>query len=139
MIKIHILGLGKCLSVSYHFHHVCSIDVAIVAVLGVLVFQLKRRPPDYIPKKMKKHVEGKPLKGKDRVDGSGYGSALPPEKLPYLVELSPGEKVGPIGKCILLAYMFLLFNVLFLSVHLLKKCNIHKMASLRPQNTLIHA
>ncbi|XP_075807425.1 afadin isoform X10 [Microtus pennsylvanicus] len=56
---------------------------------GILVFQLKRRPPDYIPKKMKKHVEGKPLKGKDRVDGSGYGSALPPEKLPYLVELSP--------------------------------------------------
>nr|XP_048277169.1 afadin isoform X2 [Myodes glareolus] len=59
---------------------------------GVLVFQLKRRPPDYIPKKMKKHVEGKPLKGKDRVDGSGYGSALPPEKLPYLVELSPGRR-----------------------------------------------
>ncbi|XP_035296343.1 afadin isoform X17 [Cricetulus griseus] len=56
---------------------------------GILVFQLKRRPPDYIPKKMKKHVEGKPMKGKDRVDGSGYGSALPPEKLPYLVELSP--------------------------------------------------
>ncbi|XP_057617331.1 afadin isoform X4 [Chionomys nivalis] len=59
---------------------------------GILVFQLKRRPPDYIPKKMKKHVEGKPLKGKDRVDGSGYGSALPPEKLPYLVELSPGRR-----------------------------------------------
>nr|XP_042117846.1 afadin isoform X17 [Peromyscus maniculatus bairdii] len=56
---------------------------------GILVFQLKRRPPDYIPKKMKKHVEGKPLKGKDRADGSGYGSVLPPEKLPYLVELSP--------------------------------------------------
>ncbi|XP_028638465.1 afadin [Grammomys surdaster] len=56
---------------------------------GILVFQLKRRPPDYIPKKMKKHVEGKPLKGKDRADSSGYGSALPPEKLPYLVELSP--------------------------------------------------
>ncbi|XP_052025256.1 afadin isoform X7 [Apodemus sylvaticus] len=56
---------------------------------GILVFQLKRRPPDYIPKKMKKHIEGKPLKGKDRADGSGYGSALPPEKLPYLVELSP--------------------------------------------------
>lgn len=78
------------------------LTIAIVAVLGILVFQLKRRPPDYIPKKMKKHVEGKPLKGKDRVDGSGYGSALPPEKLPYLVELSPGEKAGPIGKCILL-------------------------------------
>ncbi|XP_036025059.1 afadin isoform X14 [Onychomys torridus] len=59
---------------------------------GILVFQLKRRPPDYIPKKMKKHVEGKPPKGKDRADGSGYGSALPPEKLPYLVELSPGRR-----------------------------------------------
>ncbi|EDL20490.1 mCG140188, partial [Mus musculus] len=59
---------------------------------GILVFQLKRRPPDYIPKKMKKHVEGKSLKGKDRADGSGYGSALPPEKLPYLVELSPGRR-----------------------------------------------
>ncbi|XP_051062037.1 afadin isoform X1 [Phodopus roborovskii] len=59
---------------------------------GILVFQLKRRPPDYIPKKMKKHVEGKLPKGKDRVDGSGCGSALPPEKLPYLVELSPGRR-----------------------------------------------
>ncbi|EHA98723.1 Afadin [Heterocephalus glaber] len=56
---------------------------------GILVFQLKRRPPDYIPKKTKKHTEGKTLKGKERADGSGYGSALPPEKLPYLVELSP--------------------------------------------------
>ncbi|XP_010637789.1 afadin isoform X14 [Fukomys damarensis] len=56
---------------------------------GILVFQLKRRPSDYIPKKTKKHTEGKPLKGKERADGSGYGSALPPEKLPYLVELSP--------------------------------------------------
>ncbi|XP_013372803.1 PREDICTED: afadin isoform X17 [Chinchilla lanigera] len=56
---------------------------------GILVFQLKRRPLDYIPKKTKKHSEGKPLKGKERADGSGYGSALPPEKLPYLVELSP--------------------------------------------------
>ncbi|XP_075858894.1 afadin isoform X2 [Microcebus murinus] len=58
---------------------------------GILVFQLKRRPPDYIPKKTKKHLEGKPLKGKERVDAAGYGSALPPEKLPYLVELSPGR------------------------------------------------
>ncbi|XP_023562272.1 afadin isoform X5 [Octodon degus] len=56
---------------------------------GILVFQLKRRPLDYIPKKTKKHSEGKPLKGKERADVSGYGSALPPEKLPYLVELSP--------------------------------------------------
>uniref|UniRef100_A0A8C9JLP4 Afadin n=1 Tax=Panthera tigris altaica TaxID=74533 RepID=A0A8C9JLP4_PANTA len=51
---------------------------------GVLVFQLKRRPPDYVPKKTKKNVDGKL--------GSGYGSALPPEKLPYLVELSPGRR-----------------------------------------------
>ncbi|XP_043448699.1 afadin isoform X16 [Prionailurus bengalensis] len=56
---------------------------------GVLVFQLKRRPPDYVPKKTKKHVDGKLVKGKERAEGSGYGSALPPEKLPYLVELSP--------------------------------------------------
>ncbi|XP_047589860.1 afadin isoform X11 [Lutra lutra] len=56
---------------------------------GLLVFQLKRRPPDYIPKKTKKHVDGKLAKGKEKVEGSGYGSALPPEKLPYLVELSP--------------------------------------------------
>ncbi|XP_073926314.1 afadin isoform X10 [Castor canadensis] len=59
---------------------------------GVLVFQLKRRPPDYIPKKSKKAVEGKLLKGKEKADGAGYGSALPPEKLPYLVELSPGRR-----------------------------------------------
>ncbi|XP_078226601.1 afadin isoform X31 [Callithrix jacchus] len=56
---------------------------------GILVFQLKRRPPDHIPKKTKKHLEGKPPKGKEKADGSGYGSTLPPEKLPYLVELSP--------------------------------------------------
>ncbi|XP_068926539.1 afadin isoform X9 [Petaurus breviceps papuanus] len=59
---------------------------------GILVFQLKRRPPDYIPKKLKKQVDGKPPKGKERADGSGYGSSLPPEKLPYLVELSPGRR-----------------------------------------------
>ncbi|XP_058023828.1 afadin isoform X20 [Ahaetulla prasina] len=56
---------------------------------GILVFQLKRRPPDYIPKKLKKQVDVKLLKGKERIDRSGYGSSLPPEKLPYLVELSP--------------------------------------------------
>ncbi|XP_022376667.1 afadin isoform X1 [Enhydra lutris kenyoni] len=59
---------------------------------GLLVFQLKRRPPDYIPKKTKKHGDGKLAKGKEKVEGSGYGSALPPEKLPYLVELSPGRR-----------------------------------------------
>ncbi|XP_054451257.1 afadin isoform X3 [Pteronotus mesoamericanus] len=56
---------------------------------GILVFQLKRRPPDYIPKKARKHLDGKPARAKERADGAGYGSALPPEKLPYLVELSP--------------------------------------------------
>ncbi|XP_054578554.1 afadin isoform X5 [Eptesicus fuscus] len=59
---------------------------------GVLVFQLKRRPPDYVPRKTKKHPDGRPAKGKERADGAGYGSALPPEKLPYLVELSPGRR-----------------------------------------------
>ncbi|XP_026560908.1 afadin isoform X10 [Pseudonaja textilis] len=56
---------------------------------GILVFQLKRRPLDYVPKKLKKQVDVKLLKGKERIDRSGYGSSLPPEKLPYLVELSP--------------------------------------------------
>uniref|UniRef100_UPI00398EF09F afadin isoform X6 n=1 Tax=Pristiophorus japonicus TaxID=55135 RepID=UPI00398EF09F len=58
---------------------------------GTLVFQLKKRPPDYIPKNARKHKEldGRLSKGKERNDGSSYGSSLPPEKLPYLVELSP--------------------------------------------------
>lgn len=63
----------------------------IASVPGVLVFQLKRRPPDYVPRKTKKPLDGRPAKGKAKADGAGYGSALPPEKLPYLVELSPGE------------------------------------------------
>ncbi|XP_029450151.1 afadin isoform X5 [Rhinatrema bivittatum] len=59
---------------------------------GELVFQLKKRPPEYVPKKNRKQSDGKPFKGKERADGSGYGSLLPPEKLPYLVELSPGRR-----------------------------------------------
>ncbi|KAK3542239.1 hypothetical protein QTP86_021401, partial [Hemibagrus guttatus] len=47
----------------------------------MLVFQLKKRPPDFMPKKG--------LKPGDRT-GPLHG-ALPPEKLPYLVELSPGR------------------------------------------------
>ncbi|XP_015462886.2 afadin isoform X11 [Astyanax mexicanus] len=46
-----------------------------------LVFQLKKRPPDYIAKKGRKS---------DERMGPLHGS-LPPEKLPYLVELSPGR------------------------------------------------
>ncbi|XP_069370550.1 afadin isoform X19 [Paralichthys olivaceus] len=49
---------------------------------GALVFQLKKRPPDYPGRKGRK-VEDKGLRGKDS------SSSLPPEKLPYLVELSP--------------------------------------------------
>ncbi|XP_077408984.1 afadin isoform X19 [Vanacampus margaritifer] len=49
---------------------------------GALVFQLKKRPPDYQMRKTRK-ADDKILQGKD---GSG---SLPPEKLPYLVELSP--------------------------------------------------
>ncbi|XP_058880193.1 afadin-like isoform X3 [Acipenser ruthenus] len=53
-----------------------------------LVFQLKKRPLDYVPKKALKPDEKVP-RGKS-VDGYLHGS-LPPEKLPYLVELSPGR------------------------------------------------
>ncbi|XP_051908219.1 afadin isoform X19 [Hippocampus zosterae] len=49
---------------------------------GALVFQLKKRPPDYQMRKMRK-ADDKGLQGRD---SSG---SLPPEKLPYLVELSP--------------------------------------------------
>ncbi|XP_072558841.1 afadin isoform X15 [Paramormyrops kingsleyae] len=51
---------------------------------GTLVFQLKKRPPDYIPKKGRK-PEDKTLRGKS------MESCLAPEKMPYLVELSPGR------------------------------------------------
>lgn len=50
-------------------------------VTEALVFQLKKRPPDFMPKKG--------LKPGERM-GLLHG-ALPPEKLPYLVELSPGD------------------------------------------------
>ncbi|XP_033504370.1 afadin isoform X24 [Epinephelus lanceolatus] len=49
---------------------------------GALVFQLKKRPPDYQGRKARKDDKG--LRGKE-----GSSSSLPPEKLPYLVELSP--------------------------------------------------
>uniref|UniRef100_A0A3Q1JA84 Afadin n=1 Tax=Anabas testudineus TaxID=64144 RepID=A0A3Q1JA84_ANATE len=55
---------------------------------GALVFQLKKRPPDYQGRKGRK-VDDKGFRGKD---GS---SSLPPEKLPYLVELSPGRTTPP--------------------------------------------
>ncbi|XP_074540690.1 afadin isoform X2 [Halichoeres trimaculatus] len=51
---------------------------------GALVFQLKKRPPDYQGRKGRK-MDDKGL----RKDSSS--SSLPPEKLPYLVELSPGR------------------------------------------------
>ncbi|XP_073527674.1 afadin isoform X25 [Phyllobates terribilis] len=53
---------------------------------GELVFQLKRRPTDCLSKKNRK-PEGKMAKGKDKLDS--YSFSLYPEKLPYLVELSP--------------------------------------------------
>ncbi|XP_012994043.2 afadin isoform X19 [Esox lucius] len=53
---------------------------------GALVFQLKKRPPDYVPKKGRKPDDKGP-RGKV-MDGPLHGS-LAPEKLPYLVELSP--------------------------------------------------
>ncbi|XP_069788249.1 afadin isoform X2 [Narcine bancroftii] len=58
---------------------------------GTLVFQLKKRPLDNIPKnaRKQKEIDGRLPKVKDKNDSSIYGSSLPPEKLPYLVELSP--------------------------------------------------
>ncbi|XP_075718755.1 afadin isoform X25 [Rhinoderma darwinii] len=53
---------------------------------GELVFQLKKRPTDYTSKKNRK-PDGKILKGKDGLDTYSY--SLYPDKLPYLVELSP--------------------------------------------------
>uniref|UniRef100_A0AAQ4R2Q4 Afadin n=1 Tax=Gasterosteus aculeatus aculeatus TaxID=481459 RepID=A0AAQ4R2Q4_GASAC len=50
---------------------------------GALVFQLKKRPPDYQGRKGRK-VDDHGLQGST--------SSLPPEKLPYLVELSPGRR-----------------------------------------------
>lgn len=61
----------------------------VVLVSETLVFQLKKRPPDYVPKKARKPDEKVP-RGKS-VDGSLH-VPLPPEKLPYLVELSPGKQ-----------------------------------------------
>ncbi|XP_063773692.1 afadin isoform X10 [Pseudophryne corroboree] len=54
---------------------------------GELVFQLKRRPPDYLSK-MDRKLEGKP--SKSRLESYSY--SLSPDKLPYLVELSPGRR-----------------------------------------------
>ncbi|XP_016889140.1 afadin isoform X4 [Cynoglossus semilaevis] len=51
---------------------------------GARVFQLKKRPPDYQARKGRK-LDDKGIRAKD---GS---TLLPPEKLPYLVELSPGR------------------------------------------------
>lgn len=50
------------------------------------MFQLKKKPPDYQGRKGRK-MEDKGLRGKEGL--------LPPEKLPYLVELSPGRRKSP--------------------------------------------
>lgn len=70
-----------------------------------------------MPRKTKKHLDGRPAKGKERADGAGYGSTLPPEKLPYLVELSPGEaQITFFCKGV-----FLLPDSLFQSIYFSKK------------------
>ncbi|XP_062311346.1 afadin-like, partial [Osmerus eperlanus] len=56
---------------------------------GNLVFQLKRRPPDHASRKGGRKPEDKAQRGRP-LDGPLHTS-LPPEKLPYLVELSPGR------------------------------------------------
>lgn len=57
------------------------------------MFQLKKRPPDYQARKGRK-VDDKGIRAKD---GS---TLLPPEKLPYLVELSPGKTPTTSGSLI---------------------------------------
>lgn len=74
-------------SVSEHMSFKLNI-FTILCLSGALVFQLKKRPPDYQGRKGRK-VDDKGFRGKD---GS---SSLPPEKLPYLVELSPGRTTPP--------------------------------------------
>ncbi|KAM4770953.1 afadin [Rhinophrynus dorsalis] len=51
---------------------------------GELVFQLKRKSPDYIP--INRKHENKPT-GKEATDSYGLSASI--DKLPYLVELSP--------------------------------------------------
>lgn len=67
----------------YNFHssnlNAQLVYTTVILFLGALVFQLKKRPPDYQGRKGRK-VDDKGMKG----------NSLPPEKLPYLVELSPG-------------------------------------------------
>uniref|UniRef100_A0A4W3HX57 Afadin n=1 Tax=Callorhinchus milii TaxID=7868 RepID=A0A4W3HX57_CALMI len=60
-----------------------------IAQVCTLVFQLRKRPPDYVKAKKQKEMDGKLLKGREGNDNSSYGTSMPPEKLPYLVELSP--------------------------------------------------
>lgn len=79
----------SCDSISSSSSHGVTFQCSILKMLscrvsGALVFQLKKRPPDYQGRKGRK-VDDKGLRGKD-----GSSSSLPPEKLPYLVELSPG-------------------------------------------------
>uniref|UniRef100_A0A8C9WGF9 Afadin, adherens junction formation factor n=1 Tax=Scleropages formosus TaxID=113540 RepID=A0A8C9WGF9_SCLFO len=62
-------------------------DYCIAKVRGKQhVFQLKKRPPDYVPRKGRKPDDRVP-RGK-LIDGQLHTS-LAPEKMPYLVELSP--------------------------------------------------
>lgn len=57
-----------------------SYYIKIVHFTEALVFQLKKRPPDYVPRK-----------GRKPDTRMGQQGSIPPEKLPYLVELSPGD------------------------------------------------
>lgn len=62
--------------------HADMLKLLLCGLSGALVFQLKKRPPDYQGRKGRK-VDDHGLQGST--------SSLPPEKLPYLVELSPGR------------------------------------------------
>lgn len=80
----------------YHNFDISNLKVQLVYTTlilfsGALVFQLKKRPPDYQGRKGRK-VDDKGMKG----------NSLPPEKLPYLVELSPGITITTSKYCFLI-------------------------------------
>lgn len=78
--RVNFFFIQLQFSNSFYRIQFCSALKCCAFFLGALVFQLKKRPPDYQGRKGRK-VDDKGMKG----------NSLPPEKLPYLVELSPGK------------------------------------------------
>lgn len=85
LLKLHLkeLDYKKALIYTSLYHPLLTVMcyyIKIVHFTEALVFQLKKRPPDYVPRK-----------GRKPDTRMGQQGSIPPEKLPYLVELSPGD------------------------------------------------